>query len=90
MTTFARACPSSTVDLGDMRIGNADIDLSAAIWSLKHNLSPGYGLLFLQQYGVKDASDDLAEHLRACNKTSDGPYPAVSASYPPRPQRQSA
>jgi kanamycin kinase len=55
---------SGYIDLGDMHVGNVELDLSAAIWSLQYNLGPGYGLSFLQQYGIKDATEELVERLR--------------------------
>lgn len=55
---------SGFIDLGDMRIDDVEVDLSAAIWSLQHNLGPGYGLKFLREYGVKNPTDELAEKLR--------------------------
>jgi kanamycin kinase/aminoglycoside 3'-phosphotransferase-2 len=55
---------SGYVDLGDMRIDLPELDFSAAIWSLQHNLGRGHGLKFLKEYGVKDATQELAEKLR--------------------------
>lgn len=55
---------SGFIDLGDMRIDDVEVDLSAAVWSLQHNLGPGYGMNFLKEYGAKDATDELAERLR--------------------------
>ena len=55
---------SGYVDLGDMRIDVPETDLSAAIWSLHHNLGSGYGLMFLEKYGAKDATEESVEKLR--------------------------
>lgn len=55
---------SGYVDLGDARIDVPEVDLSAAIWSLQYNLGPGYGLKFLEKYGVKDATEESVEKLR--------------------------
>ena len=55
---------SGYVDLGDMCIGSKEIDLSAAIWSLQHNLGKGYGATFLKQYGIENVTEEMAESLR--------------------------
>lgn len=55
---------SGYIDVGDMRIGEKEIDLSAAVWSLQYNLGPGHGLRFLENYGIKDATEELVEKLR--------------------------
>lgn len=55
---------SGYVDLGDVRVDNPEVDLSAAIWSLQYNLGPGYGIRFLEKYGVKDVTEELVESLR--------------------------
>jgi kanamycin kinase len=55
---------SGYIDLGDMRIDVPEVDLSAAVWSLQYNLGPGYGLKFLKEYGVKNATEELVEELR--------------------------
>jgi len=55
---------SGYIDLGDMKIGDPEIDFAAAIWSLQHNFGRGYGLRFLKKYGVKDATEQLVEELR--------------------------
>jgi kanamycin kinase/aminoglycoside 3'-phosphotransferase-2 len=55
---------SGYVDLGDVRVDFPEVDFSAAIWSLQHNLGPGYGLKFLKEYGIKNATEKLAEELR--------------------------
>jgi aminoglycoside phosphotransferase len=52
------------IDLGDMRIDDVEVDLSAAVWSLQYNLGPGYGLSFLKKYGIRDATEKLVEKLR--------------------------
>jgi len=54
---------SGFVDLGEMRVGDAEVDLSAAVWSLQFNLGPGIGLSFLRQYGVSGADDRKVERL---------------------------
>lgn len=55
---------SGYIDLGDMQVGSLELDLSAAIWSLQYNFGPGYGLSFLQQYGIDDATEKQVERLR--------------------------
>ena len=55
---------SGYIDLGDLAVDNAEVDLSAAVWSLQYNLGPGYGLKFLQKYGIENATEELVEKLR--------------------------
>ena len=55
---------SGYIDLGDVIIGNPEIDFAAAIWSLQYNLGKGYGLRFLKSYGIKNATEQLVEELR--------------------------
>jgi aminoglycoside phosphotransferase len=55
---------SGYIDLGDMEIGDPEIDLAAAIWSLQYNLGSGYGLNFLRSYGIKNATEELVDKLR--------------------------
>ncbi|MFA4817380.1 MAG: phosphotransferase [Parcubacteria group bacterium] len=55
---------SGYIDLGDMTIGNPEIDFAAAIWSLQYNFGKGYGLSFLRKCGVKNATDELVEESR--------------------------
>lgn len=55
---------SGYIDLGDLTISNPEIDFSAVIWSLQHNLGPGYGMMFLKKYGVKNVTNELVEKLR--------------------------
>ena len=55
---------SGYIDLGDLMVADPEVDFSAAIWSLQYNLGAGYGLVFLEKYGVKDATDEMAEKLR--------------------------
>lgn len=39
------------IDLGQMSVGAADLDLADALWSLQRNIGAGYGELFLSEYG---------------------------------------
>lgn len=55
---------SGYIDLGDMSVDLPEVDFAAAIWSLQYNLGPGYGLEFLKEYGVKNATEEMAERLR--------------------------
>jgi kanamycin kinase len=56
---------SGYVDLGDMGVGDAEVDLSAAVWSLQYNLGPGFGLPFLKAYGRPAATEQDVERLRS-------------------------
>ncbi len=55
---------SGYIDLGDVSIGNKEIDFAAAIWSLQYNLGSGYGKMFLERYGVRDVTEETVERLR--------------------------
>ncbi|MEM7375592.1 MAG: phosphotransferase [Bacteroidota bacterium] len=54
---------SAYIDLGDMQVADKNVDLAAAVWSLHYNLGKGYGLAFLKEYGVKDATENLVNKL---------------------------
>ncbi|MES2023596.1 MAG: phosphotransferase [Patescibacteria group bacterium] len=54
---------SGFVDLGDMRVDDADVDLAAAVWSLDYNFGKGHGLKFLDKYGVKNPTEEMVENL---------------------------
>lgn len=54
---------SGCIDLGDMGVGDVEVDLSAAVWSLQYNLGPGHGLTFLKAYGMTDATEQDVERL---------------------------
>jgi kanamycin kinase len=51
------------IDLGEMGVGDAEVDLSAAVWSLQYNLGPGLGERFLRAYGLPDATDHDVRRL---------------------------
>ena len=53
------------IDLGDTVVGDVEIDLSAAVWSLEYNLGPGFGRAFLTAYGRPDATERDVDRLRA-------------------------
>lgn len=57
------------IDLVDVHAGRAEEDLSAAVWSLQFNLGSGYGLPFLQEYGIPGADEAMAERLRRAYET---------------------
>ncbi|MEL6190502.1 MAG: phosphotransferase [Bacteroidota bacterium] len=54
---------SGYIDLDDMQVADKNVDLAAAVWSLQYNLGKGYGLAFLKEYGVKDATENLVNKL---------------------------
>lgn len=54
---------SGYIDLGDLTVGNREIDLAASIWSLQFNLGKGYGLSFLRKYGIPDADEIMVDRL---------------------------
>jgi kanamycin kinase len=54
---------SGFVDLGEMGVGDIEVDLAAAVWSLQYNLGPGHGLAFLRAYGRTDATDSDVDRL---------------------------
>ena len=60
---------SGYIDLGDMGVGDVEVDLSAAVWSLQYNLGPGFGLEFLKAYGRPDAADRDVDRLWAMYAT---------------------
>ena len=47
-----------------MGVGDVEVDLSAAVWSLQYNLGP-VRLGFLKAYGRPDATEHDVERLRA-------------------------
>lgn len=61
---------SGYIDLGDMGVGDVEVDLSAAVWSLQYNLGPGYGLTFLQAYGRTSATEQDVARLWKLYATS--------------------
>lgn len=59
---------SGYLDVGDLRLERPEVDLVAAIWSLQHNLGPGWGPAFLNAYGWAQTDEDTAEKLRLAYK----------------------
>jgi kanamycin kinase len=55
---------SGYIDVGDMTVGEPEVDLAAAVWSLQYNLGPGHGLAFLHAYGMREADEARVEALR--------------------------
>jgi kanamycin kinase len=51
------------IDLGDAGVGDVEVDLSAAVWSLQYNLGPGFGRAFLTAYGRPGATDKDVDRL---------------------------
>ncbi|MCX6808665.1 MAG: phosphotransferase [Candidatus Berkelbacteria bacterium] len=54
---------SGIIDLGDAMIGDREIDLAAAVWSLDFNFGAGLGIPFLQAYGISDPSERDVDRL---------------------------
>jgi aminoglycoside phosphotransferase len=52
------------LDVGDVRLGRPEVDLVAAVWSLDHNLGPGFGGEFLREYGWPQTDETTVERLR--------------------------
>jgi aminoglycoside phosphotransferase len=52
------------LDVGDLRPGRPEVDLATAVWSLDHNLGPGFGGEFLREYGWQQTDDATVERLR--------------------------
>jgi len=56
---------SGFVDLGEMGVGDKEVDLAAAVWSLQYNLGPGHGLNFLRAYGLPHPTERDVDRLWA-------------------------
>jgi kanamycin kinase len=54
---------SGYIDLEDTRMDNRDVDLAAAVWSLQYNFGPGFGMSFLEKYGVVNPTEEMVERL---------------------------
>lgn len=52
------------LDVGEAGLGDPEADLAAAVWSLHHNLGPGFGREFLAAYGWPHADDAAVDRLR--------------------------
>jgi aminoglycoside phosphotransferase len=55
---------SGYIDLGASKLATPEVDLAAIIWSLQYNLGKGHGVKFLEKYGNKDVTEEMAENLR--------------------------
>jgi kanamycin kinase len=55
---------SAVVDVGLAGLGNPDVDLAAALWTLDYNFGAGFGRPFLEAYGWPPMSDEAIEKLR--------------------------
>lgn len=55
---------SGYIDLGDARVANPEVDFSAVVWSLQHNLGNGYGKMFLRKCGMNNVTDSMVEEMR--------------------------
>jgi kanamycin kinase len=64
--------PAGYIDLGDTGVGDVEVDLSAAVWSLQYNLGPGFGRAFLAAYGRPGATERDVDRLRAMYATRGG------------------
>jgi len=51
------------LDVGELGVGTRELDIAAAVWSLDHNLGPGFGGEFLRRYGWPD-DEATVERLR--------------------------
>jgi kanamycin kinase len=52
------------LDVGEVRRGNPEVDLAAAVWSLSYNLGPGFGADLLRRYGWSQHDEPTVERLR--------------------------
>ena len=52
------------LDVGELRRGSPEVDLAAAVWSLEHNLGPGFGAELLRRYGWPQTDEATVERLR--------------------------
>lgn len=55
---------SGYLDVGSLGLAGVEVDLAAAVWSLHHNLGPGWGPPFLEAYGWPHHDDATVEALR--------------------------
>ena len=59
------------IDLGAMGVGDVEVDLAAAVWSLQYNLRADHGLQFLRAYGLPNPTDEDVQRLRAMYATGE-------------------
>jgi aminoglycoside phosphotransferase len=55
---------SGLVDLGGAGLGNPEVDLAAAVWTLQYNFGPSHARTFLDAYGWPPMTDQAIERLR--------------------------
>jgi aminoglycoside phosphotransferase len=51
------------IDFGQLSCGTSELDLADAIWSLQRNLGPGYGEIFLKNYGPVSITPKIQKAL---------------------------
>jgi kanamycin kinase len=59
------------IDLGEMGVGDVEVDLSAAVWTLQYNLGPGLGERFLRACGSPDPTEQHVRRLWTIYATRD-------------------
>jgi kanamycin kinase len=72
------------IDLGEVGVGDVEVDLSAALWSLQYNLGPGLGERFLRAYGRPDATDHDVRRLWTMYATRHAAPPSRPGSRSPQ------
>jgi aminoglycoside phosphotransferase len=53
------------IDPDEMGVGDIEVDLASAVWSLQYNLGPALGERFLRAYGLPAPTDQDVRRLRA-------------------------
>jgi aminoglycoside phosphotransferase len=59
------------LDVGEAGLGSPEVDLAAAVWSLEHNLGPGFGGELLRRYGWPQDDAATVERLRRSYEAAD-------------------
>jgi aminoglycoside phosphotransferase len=59
------------LDVGAAGLGSPEVDLAAAVWSLDHNLGPGFGGELLRRYGWPQDDPATVERLRRSYEAAD-------------------
>lgn len=54
---------SGYIDLGECAAAPKEVDLAATVWSLQYNFGPGYGIPFLEKYGIRHPDEQLVHNL---------------------------
>ena len=55
---------SAVVDVGQVGLGNPEVDLAAGVWTLQYNYGEGFARVFLDAYGWPPMTDQAIEKLR--------------------------